>query len=140
MSWFDILKRRDIVEELNANPPFKPIKQNRSIGRFGVFPIGKPFYDKRPPYFPSRAGKGGQKVFKKWLRPFIKKHLESLTVGETTTTKKVLEVVKKNMSASQLKTKRISTNTIGTLIGENRDIIKREVYQPEHGKGGWRRI
>jgi len=140
MGWFDILKaypHQDPRDELNLPSPFKPRKTNIP---YPFFPRYRSLYDKKPLWFPSRAGKGGQKVFKKWLRPFIRKYLEKMAVGDMITTKKVLEVVKKNMSAPQLKTKRISPNTIGTLIGENRDIIKREAYQTEYGRGGWRRI
>ena len=97
-----------------------------------------PFYDKNkklPPYFPSRGGKTRQKNFKKWVRPFIRKYLEKLAVGDTITTAEVIKAIKNNYGKTQKRNFRVTPNAIGTLIGENRDIIR--YLRPN---GGWRRI
>jgi hypothetical protein len=101
--------------------------------------------------------KGGRKpAFKKWLRLFIREHLESMEVGEIISSKEMVEVVEEKKSegtylspisggrgrrrpemqirfGSGRATPKVTINLIGNLIGENKDIVKRLW-------NGWERI
>ena len=97
---------------------------------------------------------GGKKAFKKWLRVFVREHLEGMEVGEMTTTKEMLELVEESggtyLSPSNpthpfprpemqirfgagRRAPKVTINLIGNIIGENKDIVKR-VWN------GWKRI
>jgi len=103
---------------------------------------------------------GGQKAFKKWLRAFIREHLESMEVGEMITTREMFDLVEAGKGgatflASQIGTRpshrkrfgsgrntpKISMYLIGMILKENKDIIQRKVASPKSTRTlGWERI
>jgi hypothetical protein len=106
---------------------------------------------------------GGQKIFKKWLRAFIREHLESMEVGEMITTREMFDLVEAGKGeatflappsgiggirpeiqirfGSGRNTPKISMYLIGMIIKENKDIIQRKVASPKSTRTlGWERI
>jgi hypothetical protein len=112
----------------------------------------------------------GKTLFKKWLRIFVREHLEGMEVGEMVTTKEMLELVEKGKSEGTFEAPETglpqggrpemqvrfgsgrsapkiarkgnsSIRLISQLIRENRDIVKRVTVSPKSTTTlGWERI
>ena len=100
------------------------------------------------------------KTFKKWLRAFIREHLESMEVGEMITTREMFDLVEAgkgeatflapstgNRPEKQVRfptgshSPKISMHFIGMIIKENKDIMLRKVASPKSTRTlGWERI
>lgn len=106
--------------------------------------------------------KGPQKAFKKWLRAFIREHLEGMEPGEMIATKEMFELVEREKSEGTFLTPssgikdtprpemqirfgrtapKVTINLIAQMLRENKDIIKRVLTSPKSTITlGWERI